>query len=400
MKSMKEICFLGFTISDKMMEDVIDTDPNMPIQTHHFAWSLVRSMRSVNLDVNLISALPVTTYPHNSKIFIPARTFCQEDVYGKSIPFINLVFFKHLTRFFSSLFCILKLRKNTDLILVHGVHSPFIITALLQKIFFNIKTVIILSDPPNVLTSFDTKLTKFLKIIDERIIRCLILKFDGAIILSSDLGSDFVPSKPSLLLEGIANDRIGIMNDALMCDSTGKFIIIYAGGLSEAYGVKNLVDAVVGLKRNDIELRIFGKGELESYINNKSKVSSSIRFYGFLSPCELYNHIKNSHLLINPRPTDSEFVKYSFPSKTIEYMLTGVPLLTTKLPSIPDDYSEHVFYLDSSDISDIKGGIVYVVDSLKRDKLLSKGLKARDFILENKSKIPQGAKIKKFFSML
>ena len=41
-------------------------------------------------------------------------------------------------------------------------------------------------------------------------------------------------------------------------------------------------------------------------------------------------------LLVNPRPSDKEFCKYSFPSKTIEYMASGTPVLMTKLPGVPD----------------------------------------------------------------
>ena len=51
-------------------------------------------------------------------------------------------------------------------------------------------------------------------------------------------------------------------------------------------------------------------------------------------------------LLINPRPTHEEFTKYSFPSKNMEYMASGTPVLTTKLPGMPADYYPYVFLVN------------------------------------------------------
>ena len=47
-------------------------------------------------------------------------------------------------------------------------------------------------------------------------------------------------------------------------------------------------------------------------------------------------------LLVNPRPTTEEFTIYSFPSKNMEYMASGTPLLTTKLPGMPEEYHQYV----------------------------------------------------------
>lgn len=39
-------------------------------------------------------------------------------------------------------------------------------------------------------------------------------------------------------------------------------------------------------------------------------------------------------------------MKYSFPSKTMEYMSTGTPVLTTVLPGMPKEYHPYVYLLE------------------------------------------------------
>ena len=38
---------------------------------------------------------------------------------------------------------------------------------------------------------------------------------------------------------------------------------------------------------------------------------------------------------VNPRQNNEEFTKYSFPSKTMEYLASGVPVVAYKLDGIP-----------------------------------------------------------------
>ena len=45
---------------------------------------------------------------------------------------------------------------------------------------------------------------------------------------------------------------------------------------------------------------------------------------------------------MNPRSADAEYTKYSFPSKTIEYLATGVPVVMNRLPGIPEEYEYFV----------------------------------------------------------
>ena len=59
-------------------------------------------------------------------------------------------------------------------------------------------------------------------------------------------------------------------------------------------------------------------------------------------------------LLINPRFSNEEYTKYSFPSKNMEYMASGTPILTTKLPGMPKEYYEYIYLFEEESIEGMK----------------------------------------------
>ena len=99
-------------------------------------------------------------------------------------------------------------------------------------------------------------------------------------------------------------------------------------------------------------------------------------------------------LLVNPRPTHEEFVKYSFPSKTMEYMASGTPVLTTKLPGMPKEYYEYVDFIHSETPDGVAQALKQVL-SLTDETLFEKGCRAREFVLKHKNNVVQARKILK-----
>ena len=47
-------------------------------------------------------------------------------------------------------------------------------------------------------------------------------------------------------------------------------------------------------------------------------------------------------VLINPRPAEGEYTKYSFPSKTMEYLLSGSKVVMHRLDGIGDEYYKYI----------------------------------------------------------
>ena len=107
---------------------------------------------------------------------------------------------------------------------------------------------------------------------------------------------------------------------------------------------------------------------------------------------EIVDKERKATLLINPRPTHEKFVKYSFPSKNMEYMASGTPLLTTKLTGMPKDYYPYIYLFDEESVDGYACALERVL-GLSSEELFEKGRIAKQFVLEKKNYLVQTDRI-------
>ena len=136
--------------------------------------------------------------------------------------------------------------------------------------------------------------------------------------------------------------------------------IVYTGGLEEEYGIKLLLDAFILINRDDYCLDICGSGNAANLVNDYANRYKGINFYGLVSSTEAFNLQMNAAVLVNPRPNNGIFTRFSFPSKNAEYLMTGIPTICFKLAGIPDEYDSLLYYFRSSDPKEMSEDIVKV----------------------------------------
>ena len=188
-------------------------------------------------------------------------------------------------------------------------------------------------------------------------------------------------NKPFLVVEGLSTYKKLDPNKNVNGD---KEIVMYSGDLSKLYGIMNLIDAFKKIQREDCELHLYGKCNYDDELNEICKKYPNIKYFGMLPNEEILIKQKEATLLINPRPLNLEFSPYSFPSKTIEYMASGTPVLTTKLEGIPSDYYNYLIFLKGDSVKDIYDGIISTLD-LKKEQLQTIGNKAQKFVINKKN---------------
>ena len=98
---------------------------------------------------------------------------------------------------------------------------------------------------------------------------------------------------------------------------------------------------------------------------------------------------------MNPRPSKEEFTKYSFPSKNMEYMVSGTPALMTKLPGIPEEYWDYVYVLENESIDGMADKLVEILN-LSQKELRKKGRLAKKYVLDEKSNKNQAQRVIKW----
>ena len=174
---------------------------------------------------------------------------------------------------------------------------------------------------------------------------------------------------------------------------------MHAGSLHGNTGIEELIEAFEQIPNDRVQLWFFGSGAMDAYIINKAKENNRIRHMGFVDPKTLFEYEKQATLLVNVRDPRAEYTKYSFPSKTFEYMASGTPFLTTDLPGIPHEYKPHILTIPNNHVEEVKKGLEYAL-SLSEQERSELGLRARAFVLHNKNKQIQSKKIADFLSSL
>jgi glycosyltransferase involved in cell wall biosynthesis len=174
---------------------------------------------------------------------------------------------------------------------------------------------------------------------------------------------------------------------------------MYAGGLYEEYGVETLIEAFARLPADRFVLRVAGGGPMASRIQRTAKSCKNIEYLGMLSADQLWHSMCSADLLVNPRPTGSHLARSSFPSKTLEYLATGTPVLSTRLDAMSDDYSHILLFAKSDDV----GGLALAIREAAEapiDRLKLLGDAGRAFVLQHRSIEAQGRRIAAFLARL
>ena len=281
--------------------------------------------------------------------------------------------------FFRTLFLI---RKDSAVI-VDGLNRMTALSAMLAARLRGKPCVGIVTDLPDMLggSSFSKKLANF------------VIDHCTHYVLLTEAMNDYLnqKGKPYVILEGHADitmaDRIPAMEK-----KTEPRICFYAGGVSKQYGLSNLVEGFRKANLPNARLHIYGPGDYVKELQQIAAEDQRFFYGGMLLNTEIVKKEQEATLLVNPRPTGEEYVKYSFPSKTMEYMASGTPVLTTVLPGMPKEYHSYVYLLEDETADGITQKLKEVLAN-SDETLFRKGMEARKFVLEQKNNVIQASKI-------
>ena len=274
------------------------------------------------------------------------------------------------------------IRKDSAVV-VDCLHRTAALAALAAARLRGAKCVGIVTDLPEMLQagSISVKLAHF-----------IIRHCTDYVFLTEAMNQRLNPKgKPYVILEGHADISMREYPASLE-KKTHPRVCLYAGAISKQYGLDKLIE---GFRMADIpnaQLHLYGYCDFEDEVREAAAKNGSIFYGGLLMNHEVVQKEQEATLLVNPRPTHEEFVKYSFPSKTMEYMASGTPVMTTVLPGMPKDYYPHVFLLEQETAEGIADKLTEVL-SLSDEELFEKGQAAKEFILTTRNNVVQAAKI-------
>lgn len=224
----------------------------------------------------------------------------------------------------------------------------------------------------------------FLRRIEFATQKKLLNKVDGLLIANQAIVDDFAPNRKALLMEG------GVMEDFIRRFEMHKkqpddtFHVVFAGQLSVLNGVTMLLEAMKLLDMPNLRVSIVGGGQFTNEVRQVVSRDVRLNFLGLVSHRDVMQLYESADLLVNLRRTDYQTHRYVFPSKVVECLATGRPLLSTCTGHIEAEFGEFVFKLKEETPEALAKKIqeIAAMDPAERGAF---GLRAQQYVKENKT---------------
>ena len=378
---------IGFSVDREYFERFARCDALPQVAARKFEAAFLEGFAAHGRLAGVIGFFAASTFPSNRSVWFPGEKWRFRSAPAWTLPFVNLPLLKLLSRvavLLAGLVLWVGRLGRPGAICVYSAHTPFLLAAYAAKAVFRIPYYVIIPDLPIFMDIGirRTVLRRVAKRFDWALIRYLVSKSAGV----SAVTRHVVPDTPAwrgvpfVVIEGLLSERA---DDADTVEPVGRPYFLYSGGLNESYGVKVLIDAFMSTDL-DAELLLCGAGELFEYIHACSTIDPRIRPLGFLAQDALHRVQRGAVALMLTRSPNDPYVKYSFPSKLLEYMATGVPVIATRLPGIPSAYFEFLTVISGASAGEISDALKLHLCRVAADRM-AQGQRAKAFVSKRKN---------------
>lgn len=330
------VVFLGFLGSDEEINVAFAREAAPQRSAINFQRSLLGALRDAGVATYTIGTLPVMAFPRNRAFFSGASSEG-----GETIPLLNLPGLRMVWRtvvFFSRLMSVVN---RSDVILVYSLHTPLLLAASVAARMKRVRLGIVIPDLPLFMDSeYSGVLRGWLKALDNRLLKWLAGKADVSFPITSRIANDWLNrSSGYVVVEGISPSTMQPFNNSAR---PRRPLLLYTGNFS------HILKCVEMFRRSaiDAELVLIGAGPERPALESLAGQDPRIRVKGFMEPDALQSEVEKSSFLINLRDTAWPGGRYSFPSKLVEYIRQGRPVISTRLDGIPVEYFDYFFPLD------------------------------------------------------
>lgn len=371
----------------------------LSLADHNLNSSIIAGLDQVlGTPAALVNQEPIPCFPAYPQILFWKKDWKHAaQAQDRNCGCINLPVVKQLTRAATAYAALKKLVEQAKdpqvVILTYDLHWEICVAmAAVRKKYPWVHISAVLPDIPSVMADINKGNRRKLKM-HARMKMSQINRFDSYVLLTRHM-TDYVDvkGKSYVVMEGIYREQAGFgaaqgkAPVSLADAGSGKKIVFYAGQLNSRYGIRQLVAAVQQIyeKHPEYVLWICGSGELEGYLKEQAKRYPFLTFYGYQNTQSVRFLQQQATVLVNPRQNTGVYTRYSFPSKTMDYLASGKPVIGYKLDGIPDEYDEWIYYVQGGTLDALAQKITEVC-GLPLCEREAMGKKSRAFILEQKN---------------
>ena len=401
---MKVLFVTGLYIPDlvayfetKIRRGCLQTAPN------NFQWAIVKGLSDNHVETEIISCPFLPCAPFSNKmLYTPRRSI-------RLSPYVTI---------YSLLYCCLVgcksysikrkiknyaekwIQRNPDedlyILVYHTIGYVMEAVGELKKKYEQVVTGIIVTDLVDNYNMFSYN-NSFLKRVslawESRMVKRNYRFFDKFILLSRQMTEKIPEARGNnIVIEGLLNDSLSYRKQSVPKIPQVGRKILYAGALENYSGVIDFCQAIMMQRTSNINFYVCGTGVCQKQIEEFSRKDERIIYLGRLTHEEVLAIQQKMDFLVNPRQPDGNLTKYSFPSKTIEYMASGIPMIGFKLEGIPDEYYEHMYLLENTDVAGMAENLETII-MLPYSEIVEKGEEAATYVFSQKTAKKQVARI-------
>ena len=401
------LCLMGLFPKEYESTILRNSKGGVQYAANKFQWGIVNGLDGIeSVHFKIVNSLYIGSYPKRYKeLKIPSFQFSHSNnAKDINVGFTNFTFLKNFSRYTGIKKQVDEWAKekeeNQKILLAYAMTSPFVeILNYVKQKYPDIVCCLVVPDLPEFMnaSSMENKFYKNAKKVQIKHFKRILKKVDCYVFLTEFMKEWFDWNVKYTVVEGISSKTRKDLDKPDKIRKKRK-AILYAGMIEEKYGVADLVKAFMQIHDDEWTLELFGNGSSVNKIKELAKEDPRVHLRGMVPNVKVLQEQKEAELLVNPRNDTQSFTKYSFPSKVIEYMGSGTPMIGYKLSGMPDEYKEYFYCVDNTENG--------LYDTLKMAMELSTterkemGYRAQEFVVTKKTAVVQCEKIVKMLDEL
>ncbi len=360
-----------------------------------FSDAIFHGLVECGLDFMNINIPPVGYWPiMNRRFQLPTEHCVEQGREVWNVGATNLYVYQNWSISWHTYRTIKKVLKGEPTTCLVYAINPSIINAILKyRKKYAPQTKIVLIIPDLIEDMYDGHTLKSkLKLWMQGDIEGIYRQMDGFVYLTEQMQGKTKSDKPYCIVEGIYDKSSDKYVEPDF--NIEEKIVFYSGKLEKKFGARLLVDAFCKITDEKVRLVLCGSGDSVEYVLQRAAKDKRIIFKGQIPRDEVLRLQAKARLLVNPRTPEGEFTRYSFPSKNIQYLASGIPTLIYRLEGIPEEYYNYCMSIDGEKLSaEELSKKMQEALAMSSDVCRQMGQAARHFVLEKKNAKEQSQKI-------
>ena len=389
---MLDVIYLGYVIRP----EEVHTASGASVAGNKMQWNVVKCLgENDDIRIHCVTVMPLAAFPRDRKIWQKKqRGQLTQQVAATRISYMNLPGVKQLWQTINVYIEARKLLKKYPNAVVFAFNLFPQVGIPIRWLSKKAATVCLLADLPIDDNTNRRGVSLWLRRLFEKSTWKNMVSCERYIVLNPHVAELYLPGKQYIVVDGgVDEGEIKPLVDNTF--ERKERNIMFCGALTEYNGIKNLILAMGLVDDNRIVLDIYGDGYLRDVVEEAAKVNTRIRYHGRVSNEIVMQKQQEAWGLINPRITEDPIAKVTFPSKTFEYLLSGTPVITTRLNGYGPEYENCMIFAEQDTPEGIAAAINRMLE-MPASELEDMASRARNMVCTQKTWGKQAQRIAEF----